>query len=144
MEALRALAWPLERLGEALETVARHRGLPLHQRETPIPPDGLGRDGAAELGLWLETAAAWLGLEAEPVEAPYAELAGLVRGAGPALLRLPSAGAPCCLALLKGTRRTVTLLGPDLAVHRLPPGSRVCGALPEPRNPAAGRRGAAA
>jgi ATP-binding cassette subfamily B protein len=54
------------------------------------------------------------------VEAPYAEVAGLVRGAGPALLRLPGAGAPCFLALLKGTRRTVTLLGPDLAVHRRP------------------------
>jgi hypothetical protein len=32
MEALLALAWPLARLGEALETMARHSGLPLSQR----------------------------------------------------------------------------------------------------------------
>jgi hypothetical protein len=89
MEALRALVWPVERLGEALETVARHSGLPLRQREIPTPPGGLGQDGAAELGLWLETAAAWLGLEAESVEAPYTEVAGLVR----------SAGQLCCVCL---------------------------------------------
>src|SRR5215468_9595803 len=94
MQELRALAWPLERLGEALETVARHGSLPLRQREIPTPPEELGRDSTAELVLWLETTAAWLGLEAESVEAPYAGVVGLVRGAGPALLRLPGAGAP--------------------------------------------------
>ena len=120
MEALHTLAWPLARLGEALEAVARRCGLSLHQRETPTPPAGLGQDGGADLAPWLETAAAWLGLEAEPVETSYAEVAWLVRGAGPALLRLPGAGAPCFLALLGGTRRAVTLLGPDLAVHRRP------------------------
>jgi ATP-binding cassette subfamily B protein len=52
------------------------------------------------------------------VEASYAEVGWLVRRAGPALLRLLDAGAPCFLALLGGTRRAVTLLGPDLAVHR--------------------------
>ena len=118
MEALHTLAWALARLGEALEAVARHRGLPLYQRETPTPPAGLGRDDPAALDPWLETVAAWLGLEVEPVEVSYAEAAWLVRGAGPALLRLPGAGVPCFLALLGGTRRVVTLLGPDLAVHR--------------------------
>ncbi len=128
MQALLALAWPVERLGEALETVAQHSGLPLRQRDIPPPPEGLGRDGTAEPGLWLETAAAWLGLEAESVEAPYTEVGRLVRGAGPALLRLPGAGSPYFLALLKGTRRTATLLGPDLAVHRRPL-EAVCAAL---------------
>jgi ATP-binding cassette subfamily B protein len=128
MEAVHGLAWPLARLGEALETVARHCGLPLHRRETPTPPAGLARDDAAELGRWIETAAAWLGLEAEPVEASYAEVAGLVRRAGPALLRLPGTGGPCFLALLRGTQRTAILLGPDLAVHRCPL-EAVCAAL---------------
>jgi ATP-binding cassette subfamily B protein len=120
METLGALAWPMERLGEAIETVARHAGVPMRQQETPTPPTELGRDGAADLGLWLETTATWLGLEAESVETPYAELAGLVRGAGPALLRLSGAGTPSFLALLRGTWRHATLLGPDLAVHRRP------------------------
>ena len=128
MDALHALAWPLARLGEAIETVARHRGIPLPQRETPTPPKGLGRDGQAELGRWLETTAAWLGLEAEPVEASSVEVTGLVRGAGPALLRLSGTGAPCFLALLGGTRRMAILLGPDLTVHRRPLDA-VCEAL---------------
>jgi ABC-type multidrug transport system fused ATPase/permease subunit len=128
MEALHTLAWPLARLGEALEMVARHHGLPLRQRETPTPPEGLGGEGGAELGPWLETAAAWLGLEAEPVEASYVDVASLVRRAGPALLHLPGADTPCFLALLGGKRHTAILLGPDLAVHRHPL-EAVCAAL---------------
>jgi ATP-binding cassette subfamily B protein len=118
MDVLDALAWPLERLGEAIEAVARYHGFPLRQREVPTPPAGLTRDGRAEVGLWLETAAAWLGVEAEPVEAPYTEVAGLIRRAGPALLRLPGTGTASFLALLGGTRRVAILLGPDLTVHR--------------------------
>src|SRR5207244_843907 len=68
-----------------------------------------------------ETAATWLGLEAESVEVPYTEVEGLVRRAGPALLRLPGAEAPRFLALLGGRRRAVSVLGPDLGVHRLRP-----------------------
>jgi ATP-binding cassette subfamily B protein len=128
METLQTLAWPVTRLGEVLEVMARHGGVPLQQRDTPTPLDGPEQDGTAEIGSWLETAAAWLGLQIEPVEASYAEVAGLVRSAGPALLRLPGAGVPCFLALLKGTRRTATLLGPDLAVHRHPL-EAVCTAL---------------
>ena len=40
METLLTLAWPVERLGEALETLARHRGLPRRQRQMPTPPEG--------------------------------------------------------------------------------------------------------
>lgn len=32
MDKLHALAWPVTRLGELLEAVARHRGLPLSGR----------------------------------------------------------------------------------------------------------------
>jgi ATP-binding cassette subfamily B protein len=120
MPALQTLAWPLARLGEAIETVARRRGMPLHERETSVPPAELEREGGAALGAWIETTATWLGVEAEPVEASYAEAADLVRRAGPALLRLPGGGAPGFLVVLGGTRRTVTLLGPDLVVRRHP------------------------
>ena len=102
MLALHELAWPLTRLGEAIETVARKHGLLANQHETPTPPDRLGQDGGVELGTWLETTAAWLGLEAEPVEASYAEVAGFVRSAGPALLALPGTDTLCFLALLEG------------------------------------------
>jgi ATP-binding cassette, subfamily B, bacterial len=121
MRDLHTMAWPAARLGEALEALARRSGLAPQERETLGPPEGLAREGAAALGAWVETAAAWLGLEAEPVEAPYAEVERLVRTAGPAMLRLPSAGAPRFLALLGKSRRAVAVLGPDLAVHRLRP-----------------------
>jgi ATP-binding cassette subfamily B protein len=69
---------------------------------------------------WLEAAAGWLGVEAELVEVPYAEVDSLVRGAGPALLRLPGREKPAFLALLGCRRGRVLLLGPDLVVHRVP------------------------
>ena len=76
-----------------------------------------------------------LGLEAEPVEAPYAEVEQLVRRAGPALLRLPGGGEPRFLALLGGRRRAVSILGPDRVVHRLQPEvlcAALCQALEQP------------
>ena len=69
-----------------------------------------------------------LGLEAEPVDVSYAEVARLVWSAGPALLRLPGAGEPHFLALLSGRRRAVSILGPDRRLHRLRP-DVICRAL---------------
>src|SRR5262247_1426037 len=120
MRDLNTLAWPVVRLGEALEAMARRSGLASGERETPVPPEGLAQEEAAALGTWIEAAATWLGLEAESVEVPYAEVEGLVRRAGPALLRLPGAEAPRFVALLGGWRRGVSVLGSDLRVHRLP------------------------
>jgi ATP-binding cassette subfamily B protein len=50
---------------------------------------------------------------------PYSEVERLLLRAGAALLRLPGDGEPSFLALLRGGRRTVSLLGPDLVIHRL-------------------------
>jgi ATP-binding cassette subfamily B protein len=119
MRDLNTLTWPVARLGEALETMARHSGLAQSGRATPVPPAGLAQEDAAALGAWIEAAAAWLGLEAEPVEAPYPEAERLVRVAGPALLRLPNQGELRFVVLLGGRRRTLAVLGPDLVVHRL-------------------------
>jgi hypothetical protein len=90
MDKLHALAWPLTRLGELLEALARQRGLPLSGRDTPRPPEGLARADTEGLGAWIAATASWLGLEAESVEAPYAEVERLIGGAGPAILRLPA------------------------------------------------------
>jgi ATP-binding cassette, subfamily B, bacterial len=121
MGELHALAWPVARLGELIEAVARHCGLPLSGRETPRPPEGLAQASAEMLGAWIEASAAWLGLEAEAIAASYAEVERLVRGVGPAILRLPHKAEPRFLALLGKRRRTVAVLGPDLVVHRLRP-----------------------
>jgi ATP-binding cassette subfamily B protein len=108
--------WPAARLGEALELLARRAGYRPHAVPVEPPPAGLGE---AETARWVEAAARWLGVDAEPVEAPYAEAGDLVRGAAPALLRIDGAGGPRFLALARGGRRTVTLLGPDLAPRRV-------------------------
>ena len=128
MGALDQLSWPVSRLGEALEALARTGGLAPRAVEVPPPPPSLARDGAEGLGRWVEATAAALGLEVEPVDVPYAEVERLVRSAGPALLRLPGADEPRVLALLCGRRRAVSVLGPDRVVHWLRPGA-VCTAL---------------
>jgi ATP-binding cassette subfamily B protein len=103
-----------------MEALARQGGLAPRSVEVPTPPGDLLRGGNEALGRWVEAAAGYLGLEAEPLEVPYAEVEQLVRSASPALLRLRGQTDLCFLALLGG-RRMVSLLGPDLVVHRLRP-----------------------
>jgi ATP-binding cassette subfamily B protein len=119
------LAWPLPRLGEALETTAQQTGLVPWGR--PATRDhsrpAWGPDAnEASITQWVAQCAGWLGIEAEPVASSYREVAEMVRGAAPALLRLPPEkpqAPPRYLVLLNGGRR-LTLLGPDLKTHRVP------------------------
>jgi hypothetical protein len=78
----------------------------------------LGHDDEA-LGRWLAAAAGHLGLEAEPMEIPYGEVECLLQRTGPALLRCPEGGEPRFLAVLGGGSGMVSVLGPDLVIHRL-------------------------
>ena len=128
MADLTPLAWPASRLDEALEALARRADLAPRAVEFLSPPAELLQQGDEALGRWLRSAAGHLGLEAEPMEIPYGEVEPLLRQAGPALLRLPGDGEPCFLALLSGGRRRVSVLGPDLMVHRLRR-AEVCAAL---------------
>src|SRR5215475_10632618 len=89
---LENLCWPISQLGEALRAVARHCDLSRRDAEVSNPPAALQLDqptALAALNEWVETAADFLGFEAEAVEAPYAEVEKMARGAGPALLLLP-------------------------------------------------------
>ena len=106
---LDALAWPAERLGEALSTLARRSGLEPAKLDLPEPRGA----AAGELEIWIGAAAAAMGLEAEPVEAAYGEVEELVRQSAPALLRLPGETGARFLPILAGGRRTVRLLGLD-------------------------------
>ena len=86
------------------------------------------------LSHWVESAAAWLGLEAEPSALPYEGLERLIGNIGPAVLQVPGNGAPRFLFLLPRNRGRVSVLAPDLrtvplqleAVRAL-----LCGALEE-------------
>ena len=116
---LQTVSWPMEQLGEALAGLARHSGLlaPLERAEGQAgQPAQLT---ATQLDGWLAAGAAQLGLEAEPVAVAYPEIGQLLRGGGPALLRLPDERGPRFLALLGGGRQTITLLTPELNTRRL-------------------------
>jgi ATP-binding cassette subfamily B protein len=113
MSELAALAWPASRLGEALQALAQRSTLASAGAELPPPP------ARGPFGPWIDLAAGCVGFESESVETTYADVDRVVLRAGPALLHLPGDGDARFLALLPGRRRTVSVLGPDLAVHSL-------------------------
>jgi ATP-binding cassette subfamily B protein len=112
---LDALAWPADRLGDALSALARRSGLAPGKLDLPEPRGS----SPEELDRWIGAAAAAMGLEAEPVEAPYDEVEALVGRSAPALLRLPGGAGPRFLLLLGQGRRDVRVLGPDHRPRRV-------------------------
>jgi ATP-binding cassette, subfamily B, bacterial len=118
-----ALTWSASRLGEALESLARKTNLCPRQIEVPSPPDLVTAGEEAAIGRWIEGAANWLGIEAEAVEAPYAEFSHVIGHAAPALLRVPDPNEARFLLLSAGHRRTVSILGPDLNIRRVSKGT---------------------
>ena len=118
---LAQISWPASRLGEALAAVGQRSAPGTGRVEWVAPPPEVVAEGGERLGRWIEAAAGWLGLEAQPVAASYADVDRLVCRAGPALLRLPGESEPRFLVLLGGDSRRVALLTPDLARVRLAP-----------------------
>ncbi len=128
------MLWPADRLGEALEVLARRGGLAPRSIEAPFPPPRLADENGVELGRWIEAAAIWLDIEAEPTAVEVVDLEGFLRTAGPAVLRLPGGGDGRFLALLDGARSHAVVVSPDRIVHRVPLESvaaTLCG-RPEP------------
>ncbi|MGE5183058.1 MAG: ATP-binding cassette domain-containing protein [Acidobacteriota bacterium] len=107
--------WPAARAGDALLALAEAASL--HPRAEPLdgPPPG------AALEAWLEDAASWIGVEAEPTAAAYPDVAAMVRGAVPALV----VAAGGVLAVVGVGRRTLHVIGPDLVRARVPVGDVV-------------------
>jgi ATP-binding cassette subfamily B protein len=112
---LTAALWPAPRLGEALHALATQSGLVGKSSQLPDPQGSLD---STSLGPWMETAAASLGLEAEPAGTTYPQLAGHLAVAGPALIRMPGNFDAPFFAVLRGNRRTLSLLAPDFSVQR--------------------------
>jgi ATP-binding cassette, subfamily B, bacterial len=128
---LENLCWPISQIGEAILAVARSCGLSTRDGGLSNPPAAIKLDqpdALASLNEWVETAADFLGFEAEAVEAPYAELEKLARGAGPALLLLPEGRI---LAVIKPGARHATVISPDLKTHRAP-AAAICSILWRP------------
>ncbi len=118
-DSLHRCIWPVSRLGEALDALARASGLaPQPLDKMPGPPASLSSDPQALDG-WIMTAADMIGIEAEPMPATYPEIDLLVRQAGPALLHLKGEETVGFLLLLRSGRRTATLLAPDRRACRI-------------------------
>jgi ATP-binding cassette subfamily B protein len=124
-EDLSALFWSWSQLGSGLEALARRSELQPSAVQVPPPPSSIAflEDSAASrdaLNQWIESAATWLGLEAEPSAVPYEGLEQLIQNAGPAVLQVPGNGAPRFLFLLPRNRGRVSVLAPDLRTVPLP------------------------
>jgi ATP-binding cassette, subfamily B, bacterial len=119
-----SLFWSLSQIGSGLEALARRSGLQPSQVQVPHPPNSIASldDAAASrdaLNQWIESAATWLGLEAEPAAVPYQGLEQLIKDAGPAVLQVPGNGVSRFLFLLprnlgRQHRGCVAVLAPDL------------------------------
>lgn len=121
MGDLVSLAWPLTDLGEALEALAQQSGLKPASGDISMSlkaADILASESHEELDKCLDWAGAQLGIEVESIATTGDELMTLLEGAGPALLRYRINNQSYVLLLLKATRRTARLIGPDLRVKK--------------------------
>lgn len=117
---IESTTWPLEKLGTALEALARAGALPLSARGAPDTPAHLLVGPAEGLDTWAEDSASLLGLEAEPLQIRHVDVPAVLDGAGPALIRVNNgAGGDRLLALLRARRRAVEVVGPDQTVRTI-------------------------
>lgn len=119
---LSAYVWPVSRLGDLIENLARRSKLISHPEKLPRPPQSILEADDRAIGRWIDSGAGHLGLEAEPVDTYYADFEALVHAGGPAILRLPGSLAgdqPLLLGLLRAGKKKVTLLAPDLRTRRV-------------------------
>ena len=125
------LSWPLSRLGEALEALARDGKLALGPTSSSAPLRNLKATDDESVLRWLRSSARQMNLEVEPVFSSYVDLEQMILSGGPALLRLRSEDGPRFLMLLGRGWRTVSVLDPNLRKHRLAP-ALVAAALRRP------------
>jgi ATP-binding cassette, subfamily B, bacterial len=122
------LAWPLERLGEALEALSSRSKLSNQSTEVPSQPEDAGAPDDETFERWIRATANRLNIEVESLFCSYGELEQLVMAGGPALLRLRLNDKTCFLSLLGRGRRTVSILDPQLRKRRIK-ASAICSAI---------------
>ena len=103
---LTSVHWPASRLADAVQTLAVRGGLIAVPADLPPSDD-------------VKAVAQSLGLEALPTETPYFDFEQRVCAMGPAILQLSDSDEPRFLAMLRGKVGRVTVVGPDLKLHRV-------------------------
>ena len=108
------LLWPVDRLPDALEQLARREGYGARGGDVFAP------DASVEPSrVWMFALAGRMGVELEPITPLYRELPLVVQSAAPALLQARREGKPGYLVLLGARGNTARLLAPDGAVVSL-------------------------
>jgi ATP-binding cassette subfamily B protein len=120
---VRQLAWHVSRLGELIEVLASKGRLYPELKDVPPLPEQLWGKDIEGIGLWLDSAAGKLGLEAEPIESLYSEVVQTIRDSAPVILGLPSvfneADQMMFLAIVKGGRKRVSILCSDASIRKV-------------------------
>jgi ATP-binding cassette subfamily B protein len=120
MNELAPALWPIERLHEALESLARHARL-ASESERILTAAPFGDEVTGDtMDRWLTRAAEQLHFECEAVEASASDLGDLLRRGGPALFHFTHENTHRVALLIGARRDTVHLLGTDLRVASLP------------------------
>ncbi len=111
------LYWPLSRLGEGIEELARRSHLISGIREhSPLPT--LEVENSEDLSRWIEWASDQLSIEAEPIETTLPDFETLLKKIAPAILTIRHDGDIQFLFLLKCKFGRMHLIGSDLDVYR--------------------------
>lgn len=106
---LRELCWPSQRLGEALEAIARKCGLPVRLSELPAY-DISQLNAEDDFSNWIQTVAAWMGFEVEATQERYPELPRLLRYGSPMLVKQQFGDDVRFLAIIGGSKRRIRIL----------------------------------
>ena len=116
ISAVHQHGWPVERLAEGIEALARRVNYPLGGSAEVLsaPPERFDEDA------WLALISGRLGLEVEAVQAAYPELELLLKHAAPAVLSIDREGQRRYLLLLGSGLGRLRVLTPDLNITRLP------------------------
>jgi ATP-binding cassette, subfamily B, bacterial len=119
MNASSELVWPVARLADAVEALARSSGLAL----PPSKPSGVKwrreASGADSVEGGVEHLSRCLDFETEAADVLHADVERTLDNAGPALLKLTTDDGEGFFALLGSSGRTVRLLASDGRRHRV-------------------------
>lgn len=116
---LNNLCWPLSRLGEGIEELARRSHLISGIREhISLAPKELEVENIEDLDRWIEWASDQLSIEAEPIETSIPDFEALLRKIAPAILTIRHDDEIKFLFLLKCKFGRIHLIGSDLRVCR--------------------------
>ncbi len=115
---LTAIAWPFARLGDAIEALGQRAGLPVQSATPPVPRSEFA-NVKDDLDEWVQGAARFLGISAEPIDLVWKDVLPTLRSGAPCICRLPEESGAGFILIRNGRGSRVTLLAPDLSEHRL-------------------------